>query len=150
MKWFSCLAIVFVLGASVHLAQASGPIAVYALIDKVALEPNASQPQTIRIDGVFSVSVNTGGSYSPPQRGYVYLSSAGQRAEDVQREWKELQAAAGTHQVVGFGSGWAGSVRIRRPEEKENAPDNYSVNVGVVRLNADHPRARPLLEFKDR
>src|SRR5256884_7174600 len=52
----------------VEVVSASGPTAVYALIDKVTLEPNDDRPQRIVIYGVFSTAGNT---YSEPQRGYL-------------------------------------------------------------------------------
>ena len=56
MKSIACsasavVAIAVCLG--VTIANASGPIAVYALVDKVAFEPSADKPERIRISGVF-------------------------------------------------------------------------------------------------
>ena len=44
-----------VLGIAVclRIVNASGPIAVYAVVDKVVFEPNPDKPERIRVTGVF-------------------------------------------------------------------------------------------------
>ena len=51
-------------------ADASGPIAVFALVDKVSFEPNADKPERIRISGVFSIA-------APGSSGVVFGAPAG-------------------------------------------------------------------------
>ena len=80
--------------------------AVYALIDKVTLEPNADRPQRIVIYGVLSTAENAGNAYSEPQRGYLCFTLPAQNSELALREWSDLKSVAGTRQVVAFGSGW--------------------------------------------
>lgn len=67
---------VFLLAITIFakVVSASGPIAVYALIDKVTLEPNSKHPQRILIYGVFSTAqIQNGSAYSKPQRGFRYV-----------------------------------------------------------------------------
>ena len=147
MKWISCFATATALAASMGVMQASGPIAAYALIDKVTIEQHKEQPDRVRIDGVFIVAEGENGAYGAPRRGYVYLSS---NSPDAKREWGDLESVAGTRQVVGFGSSWNSTVRVREKLEKPDSPDQYPLGNGVTRLNAEQPRARALLDFKDR
>ena len=52
---------------------ASDPIGIYALIDRVVLEPSDAQPERIQIWGAFSFAMRQfGDQYSPPVRGYLY------------------------------------------------------------------------------
>jgi hypothetical protein len=155
---------VFLLAITIfaNVVSASGPIAVYALIDKVTLEPNSDHPQRILIYGVFSTAQSQNGStYSKPQRGYLCFSlpphiqmpnpSNPQDPQLALREWSDLQSVAGTRQVVGFGSAWHGKVRVRQsPTEAANDPDVYTLNFGVKKLDASNANAKPLLDYKDR
>jgi len=92
---------------STNVAIAKGStVAIYAIVDKVAFEPNEESPDRIRIWGVFVVPVPlSSGQYKPPQRGYVYfrIDPGLKRAEE---EWAGLKAIAGTDQVIGFGQYW--------------------------------------------
>lgn len=142
------------------LVSASGPIAVYALIDKVTLQPNSDQPQRILIYGVFSTARGQNGSaYSEPQRGYLCFSLPAQGpvggGQDPRQlaltEWSDLHSVAGTRRVVGFGGAWYGKVRVRQsPTEAANDPDVYTLNFGVKKLDASNPNAKQLLDYKDR
>ena len=143
-----------VLGLTVALgvASASGPIAVYALVDKVTFEPNADKPERIRIAGVFITSGQSYDVYLPPQRGYLYFTLPAQNADLARHEWADLKSVAGTRQVVGFGSNWgsvSGKVHIQKTEDSAS-PDPFPMGNGVVKINADHPSAKALLEYKDR
>ena len=153
MRLFGCFATVVLSVASVGIGHASGPIGVFALVEKVAFEPNADQPERVRITGIF-ITADDGqaGVYSAPQRGYLYLTLARGNEPLARREWEDLKSIAGSRQVVGFGAVWTGSaqVRVRKADEEAKSPDVYPMGNGLVKVNADHPRARALLEYKDR
>ncbi len=148
------LAFTFGLG----VLTASGPISVYALVDKVAFEPNADKPERIRISGVFMAAEETPNNaivYSEPQRGYLYFGLPNGNEELARREWADLKSVAGTRQVVGFGSSWPGvgrhaRVRVRKLIEEAKSPDDYPMGNGVIKINSDQPRAKALLDYKDR
>ncbi|HXB68423.1 MAG TPA: hypothetical protein VNY05_09275 [Candidatus Acidoferrales bacterium] len=140
------LAIALCLG----VVNASGPIGVYALVDKVAFEPSADKPQRIRISGVFITAEERSDVYSAPQRGYLYFALPRGNDELSPREWADLKSVAGTRQVVGLGSSWSAKVRVRKPEEETKSPDDYPGGNGLVKVNPDQPRAKALLEYKDR
>ena len=77
MKLMVCpAAAVLAITLGLGVASASGPIGVYALVDKVAFEPNSDKPERIRISGVFIVAEKRADNstvYSAPQRGYLYF-----------------------------------------------------------------------------
>jgi hypothetical protein len=151
MKPTACLAAaVLALTAGLGVAKASGPIAVYALVDKVVFEPNADQPERIRISGVFIIAEERSDVYSAPQRGYLYFSLPSTNRDLARREWTDLKSVAGTRQVVGFGSSWFAKVRVWKPDVKAESPGDYAMGNGVVKVNPDQPRAKALLDYKDR
>jgi hypothetical protein len=146
--------------------SASGSVSIYALINKVVLEPDETAPERIQIWGAFTLA--EGNQTLTPQRGYLYFTlpiNAAQRAIIV-KEWADLKAVAGTGQAVAFGqvgyigkfadelisrpagmppylvvptnqSNYAASRNIVRPEDQAVAsPDIYITNVGVVKLQS--------------
>ncbi len=141
---------VLAMAASSGITSASGPISVYALVDKVVTEPTADKPEHIRISGVFVVAGERSGEYAPPQRGYLYFALPKQDAELARREWADLQSVAGTRQVVGLGSTWYAKVRVRKPDEEAKDADDYPMGNGLVKINPDQPRAKALLDYRDR
>ena len=142
--------IVFAIAAGLQLAHASGPISVYALVDTVTFEPNGEHPERVRVSGVFITAEPRSDVYSAPQRGYVYFALPAQNKELALREWADLKSVAGTRQVVGLGSSWASQVRVRKPDEEPKSPDSHPIGNGMVKVNSDQPRAKALLEYKDR
>jgi hypothetical protein len=152
----SSAAVVLTMTLCLGVANASGPIGIYALVDKVAFEPNADKPERIRISGVFSVAEETPDNstvYSAPQRGYLYFTLPGLPSVNqdlARREWADLNSVAGTRQVVGFGASWGAKFRVRKPDDDAKAPNEYPIANGVVKINADQARAKALLEYKGR
>jgi hypothetical protein len=140
-----------VFGASVDLARASDFTAVYALVDKVILEPNSDAPETIQIWGVFSMAKpNDRNDYLPVARGYLYFKPA-RNPEAARREWADLKEVAGSGQIVAFGSRSYPQARLRKAEERPENPDPYSTNAGLqkVRGRTDYPPVRAILDYKD-
>ncbi|HEY1760731.1 MAG TPA: hypothetical protein VGG72_35480 [Bryobacteraceae bacterium] len=152
---------------SIGTAQASGPVGVYALIDKVVLEPNADNPERILIYGVFSIRTDNQGTFQAPQRGYLYYSlPSGNNRALILREWSDLKAAAGTRTVIAFGGTSfgeyvpdGGSVyrppayqppRLRKSGDKPENPDVYVTGAGLskMRSDTDYGPVKSLLDFK--
>jgi hypothetical protein len=138
---------------SLGTARASGYVGVYALIDKVVMEPNAENPERIQIFGVFSIAKEQG-AFQPAQRGYLYFTLAAEK-DLIRKEWADLKAAAGTRTVIAFGgSGFAGSFstipRLRKPDEKPSTPDPYVLGAGLSRMRSDTDYApiKSLLEYR--
>ena len=142
--------IILMIAACLGVANASGPIAVYALVDKVSFEPNADKPERVRISGVFITAEERSDVYSAPQRGFLYFALPKQNRDLALREWTDLKSVAGTRQVVGLGSSWAAKVRVIKPDEAAHAADDYPMGNGLIKINPDQPRAKALLEYKDR
>jgi hypothetical protein len=127
--------------------RASGPISVYAIVEKVVLEPNDQAPERVQLWGVFSVvtpgdSGTYGQVYSKPERGYLYFkASEDGLARDV-AAWADLKKVAGTGQAIGFGgrarSRFSDELagRVRRATEKPKSPDTYPSGNPVVLLGA--------------
>ena len=162
IRWATAVAPILAMTAWLGVVHASGPLGVYALVDKVTLEPNAEKPERIRISGVFIAAKETPDNstvYGEPQRGYLYLALprgeadlARQELNDAlaRREWSDLKSIAGTRQVVGFGASWFNRVRVRKADEEAKTPDVYPMGNGLVKMNPDQPMAKTLLEYKGR
>ena len=171
------LATAMILAAlNIGTVRASGPVGVYALIDKVTMEPNAENPERILIYGVFSIRAGENqGSFQAPQRGYLYytlpsggiLPAGGNRAL-ILREWSDLKAAAGTRTVIAFGgTSFADFVAdpkggplhtpppyhpplLRKTGDKPANPDPYETGAGLskMRSDTDYEPVKSLVEFK--
>lgn len=120
-------------------AFASDPIGVYALIDKVVLEPNGTSPQKIQVWGVFALAKGERGDYyERAQRGYLYYTIDPTKEEVSRREWADLKAVAGTGQAIGFGARTRPTGRIRKANEKPESPDTYPIGWGLVKVLNQH------------
>jgi hypothetical protein len=151
MKAIVCsAAAVLVFTLSLGVVNASGPIAVYALVDNVVLEPNADRPERIRITGVFITAEERSDVYSAPQRGYLYFALSKYDDEQARREWADLKSVAGTRQVVGFGSSFRAKVQVRKPDEEAKSPEDYPMGNGLIKINPEQPRAKALLDYRNR
>src|SRR6266498_1649295 len=92
---------VLMLSSMVVLAKRE-TIGIYAIVDKVAFEPDEKSPERIRIWGVFVVPVPmSSGHYKAPKRGFLYFSIAPGMEQVVKQEWGDLKALAGTGQGIG-------------------------------------------------
>ena len=118
---------------------ASDFVGVYAVVEKVVLEPSEAAPQRIQIWGAFALSDGLRGSnYGPAQRGYLYYSCPAGQEATCRREWNDLKAVAGQDTGVGFGQRYKETGRIRKVDDKPAAPDVYPIERGIVRLSAGH------------
>lgn len=132
-------------------ALASGPIAVYTMIEKVVMEPNESRPERAQIWGAFSIRNDRDGSYSAAQRGYLYYKidlticrtpTIKECVPDIEQQtramWSDLKKKAGTGQAVGFGGSWGENVpaKVRKTSDKAESPDPFPLGNPVVALGA--------------
>ncbi len=94
-------------------ARASDPAGIYALVDKVELEPNEQSPERIKLWGGFCLAANRGDQYSAPAQGYMYFSLVPGHERECRAEWADFKHIAGTDQCVAFGNryGVKGGVR---------------------------------------
>jgi len=149
--WFAACVLALILYPAP--VRASGPIGVYALVEKVEFQPSSDKPERIQISGVFIVAQETPDNstvYSAPQRGYLYFTLPKTNQELARREWADLKTVAGTGQVVGFGSSWGTKAQVRKSDEEVKLPGDYPMGNGLVKINSDQPRAKALLSYKER
>ena len=141
-----CAAAILASALATATVLASDMVGVYAVIEKVVLEPSESAPQRIQIWGAFALAEgNRGSNYGAAQRGYLYYSCpAGQEAV-CRKEWADLKTVAGKDTGVGFGERFRAPGRIRKADEKAASPDEYPIARGIVRLAADH-ESLPVIE----
>jgi hypothetical protein len=132
--------------ASLELT-ASGPAAIYAIVQKVVLEPADAAPERIQVWGVFSIWDQTARSYTEPARGYMYFKLPG--PADVQwraggnrpstpialAEWADLKRVAGDTTAVAFGEQGYWQGRLRKADEKPAIPDPYPIYNGITQLS---------------
>jgi hypothetical protein len=139
---------------------ASGVVGIYAIVEKVVLEPNDSLPTRIVVHGAFSfvdygmariplgsAVASMTGPTTQAKRGRMYFMLSGMTRDDiVRKEWADLKAVAGTGDAVGFGAyGYLGMFdggsfnvsRVRAESEPLGPPIAYLSNAGVVKL-PDH------------
>jgi hypothetical protein len=135
------MSLVLVAGATVAATRLSDPIGIYGIIDKVVLLPDTTNPTTIQVWGVFSLSENVGGDrYKPAQRGYLYFAMDPSRIQQIRAEWADLKSLAGKEQPVGFGAKYSRTPpRLRCAMETPANPDPYTTNIGVVKKLSDPP-----------
>ena len=118
-------------------AHASFPLGVYAVIDKVVLEPGDAEPQRVQVWGAFALWDDRPGlGYRAPERGYLYYSCSKAQAGICRNEWADLKSVAGTGQTVGFGSRSLSAGRVRASGEAALAPEPYPIQFGVVQMGA--------------
>jgi hypothetical protein len=125
----------------------SDPVGIYALIDRVVLEPNETAPTHIQIWGVFSqADGRSGDGYLPAQRGFMYFSARNSNPRATLAEWADMKTVAGSGQSIGFGGRYSNNGRVRQPSEQHADPDPYPLGFGLVKLMTGH--ARTLIAYE--
>jgi hypothetical protein len=120
---------------------ASDPIGLYAIIDKVVVEPAQGPAQRIQVWGAFAVAdTRNQDDYATPQKGYLYFSCPPQQESTCRNEWADLQSVAGKGVGVGFGGRHISTGRVRDAGDKPASPDVYPIRMGVVKMERDHQR----------
>jgi hypothetical protein len=115
--------------------SASDPVGVYAVVEKIVLEPSDAAPQRIQIWGAFSLADrNHTDNYGPPERGYLYYSCPQGQDSVCRNEWADLKTVAGKNAGIGFGGRYKDLGRVRKADEKVASPDTYPIQLGVVRM----------------
>jgi hypothetical protein len=113
---------------------------VYAVVDKVVLEPSDTAPQRVQIWGGFALSDGQRGSnYKPAEKGYMYFTCDPGRESICRNEWSDLKSVAGKDSGVGFGYRYSATGRVRKADEKPANPDVYPIQNGIVRVEKKTP-----------
>jgi hypothetical protein len=144
----AAMAAVAVLG--VEPALASDRVAVYAKVDRVVFEPSDAAPDAVQVWGTFSIAVtNNPNDYRPAARGYLYFRP-GTNQQAARREWTDLNAIAGSGQIVALGNRWEGVPRLRQAAERPADPDPYPINTGLTKISGrtDYAPIRALADAR--
>ena len=134
-KLIGALVLVGLMAFTAAPIRASDPCGVYALIEKVVLQPNDTEPTSIQVWGAFALSDGKfGGGYLAAQRGYLYYSCPKGRDTTCLNEWSDLKSVAGMQKLVGFGGRHLATGRLRSVAEPPGSPDVYPIQMGVMRI----------------
>jgi len=135
-RMLSGLAVVAVITAlATVVLRASDPMGVYAIVDKVVVEPSSGPPQRIQIWGAFAIAQpDNPDDYGAAQRGYLYFTCPQGQADVCRNEWSDVQSVAGKSTGIGFGARRLNNGRVRKADEKPASPDEYPIRMGVVRV----------------
>ena len=139
------LAALALLLAVAPAARASDPVGIYAVVDRVVLEPSSGPPERVQVWGAFALAEGSGDRYAPPVRGYMYFSLARGKEDVCRREWADLKKVAGTRQCVALGARYEPRGTVRRGGDPTKSPDVYPLGVGVTKVPARNHQARRLL-----
>lgn len=131
--------------------HASDRVAVYARVDKVVFAPDAANPTTVQVFGVFSIAKSDDpNEYQPAGRGYLYFTLPSDE-RPARREWNDLKEVAGTGQIVAFGVRYGLKPRLRLDKEPPSNPDAYAIGSGVYKINGrtEYAPIRAIVDFRD-
>ena len=127
--------------------QASDWTGVYARVDKVVFEPNATAPERIQIWGAFAMATKDNrNSYDSAQRGYLYYSLKPGSEDVCKKEWADIKSVAGTGQIIAFG-GRNQPGRVRKAADKATDPDVYPVDHGLTKVGSNRDTYGPVREL---
>jgi hypothetical protein len=120
MKAFNAMLTTLAVLLAAATLTASGPAGIYAVVDRVVLEPNAQSPERIQIWGAFAIvdgGIQSGRQTTTPMRGYLYFtmppSASEAQMKAIRAEWADFRAVAGTGQAVAFGEfGYPGVFQV--------------------------------------
>lgn len=130
------LGVILSAAAAMHVS-ASVPLGVYAIVDRVILEPEGADPQRIQIWGTFALwDEKAGLGYQAPERGYLYYTCSNEQRRICRNEWADLKSIAGTGDMIGFGSRSLAAGRVRSTSERPSAPETYPIQFGVVQMGS--------------
>ena len=153
-----CVATTFALAVLVApTLRASGPVGIYAIVDKVVFEPDEANASRLQVWGAFAFADPASGAVTRTARGYMYFVLPTQpnprrpsELEMSRREWSDLKAVAGSGQAVGFGEwGYVGRFEGLDPLERRTqgyVPEpNPTGKAGAFRVRpASEPPSQPM------
>ena len=149
MRRILILAMWVLLIGSVELARASDPVGIYAVVERVVLEPDAEKPERIQIWGWFELASRDRRRYDAPKRGCLYYSLVDGKQDVCRAEWKDLEQSAGTGKCIAFGQRFTELGKVRKFGDKLDAPLLYPVASGLfgLRDETDYEPVKALAEI---
>jgi len=130
---------------SATASWASDPIGVFAVVEKVTLEPSDTAPERIILHGIFAVADGErGGKYRSPEKGYLYFKLPEKKPEVALKEWSDLKNSAGKKEVIGFSTRYGEPARVRPAAEKLKDPEAFRTGFGLVRMDKRPPTYEPI------
>ncbi len=142
MKRTWCLAALLAVLALTAPASASDPTGIYAVVDKVIMEPTENAPERIQVWGVFCLATGSR-EYTPPERGYMYFAVVKGKEDVCRKEWSDLKKVAGTGDVVAFASRFDPKGRIHKKERQQPvAVEAAKITKLIADLDSDKPAVR--------
>ncbi len=129
-RWLWVMA-VGALAACASTVRAGGPPVVLAVLDRVVLEPNETNPTRVQLWGTFALAEGKGKYHTPVSGCLYYQPQPSDEKEHLKEwtleEWAELRKLAGKREVVAFGfchsPEQAGN--LRRAISRKDLPDTY-------------------------
>ena len=118
-------------------APASDPVGIYAIVDKVVLEPNATNSERIQVWGVFAIADGFGHTYRTAERGYLYYKLDPAKPDVSRNEWSDLKSVACTGQIVAFGARHSKNGGLRTKDARAENPDVYPVAMGLRKIRGE-------------
>jgi hypothetical protein len=155
-------ALLALLGFATVTLSASGQSGIYAVVEKVVVEPASGPAERIQVWGAFALMERSGQGFTSyvftrPALGYMYfrLPEDAVGAQNARREWKDLASVAGKKEPVAFGywDRYRGDANptVRAGDAKPLNPDPYLTDVGMVKLNSSaNPVVEALLKLVER
>jgi hypothetical protein len=141
------LAVAALLLALAPVACASDPTGIYAVIDKVILQPSVGSPEPIQVWGTFALAKGRASDdYAPPTRGYLTFSIIKGKEDVCRKEWADLDKLAGTKQCVAFGARYTLKGTARQGGDPTKNPVPYSLGFGLTKVLASDQMAKKLLD----
>ncbi|HVC99355.1 MAG TPA: hypothetical protein VND64_37160 [Pirellulales bacterium] len=130
-------------------AQASDPVGIYGVIERVVFEPNAQKPERVQIWGWFELADHDSQfRYYEPKRGCLHYSLADGKQGVCRIEWKDLEKSAGTGKCIAFGQRHTELGKVRKFGDELNAPIPYPVAAGLFDLrDGDYEPVKALAEI---
>jgi hypothetical protein len=132
--------------AALGVAQTgpTDPVGIYAVLDRVVVEPSDAAPQRIQVWGAFAIADPKGG-YTPVATGYLYYSCPAGREKACRAEWEDLKWIAGTGKAIGYAQRGAPLGRLRTEADQVAAPDPYPLSGGLVKVESKDPNFTDLV-----
>jgi len=137
--------------ATAAVVVPSDPSGVYAVLDRVVLQPNAEAPTSVELHGAFALAEGGRGQYYRAPRIGVLRFQLGKDREASIAQWRELLPLAGTGKIVSFGSRYEqhadgkATVRVETPDLPPAPLVPFATGWGVRPLeNVNYGPAREL------